>query len=417
MGKTIVEKIISSHTDKDVKAGEVIVAKIDICTIQDKTGLSTIELFQNTKKETVANPGSTIISIDHASPSPRKDLSNDHILLREFSKKNDAHLSDIGEGIGHQVTAEKHLNPGEILIGADSHACTGGALGALAVGMGPKDIAVGMATGKTWIRVPETYSVVLDGELPKGVYAKDIILYIIGKIGENGATFKALEFSGSAISNTSMADRLTISNMAVEVGAVCGIFPSDEITKKYLSKQGRSGKWIAITADKDAEYEKVINIDLSLIEPMISHPHTVDNVKTIANSTGISLQQVSIGTCTNGRIEDLRVVAQILKGKQKHPETRLIITPASREVMLKATREGIIETLLEAGASINTPGCGACVGIHQGVLGNGEHCLSTQNRNFQGRMGNINASIYLSSPAVAAYSAIKGEIADPREVL
>ncbi|HCY37452.1 MAG: 3-isopropylmalate dehydratase large subunit [Candidatus Margulisiibacteriota bacterium] len=417
MGKTLVEKIISAHADKDVSAGEIVIAKVDICITQDGTGPLAIKQLQKIGLEKASNPERTILFIDHSAPSSRKELSNDHMALREFAKKTGAILSDVGEGVCHQITAEKYINPGDIIIGADSHTCTGGALGAFATGMGSTDVAIGIALGRTWLRVPETFKIAVTGDFPKGVYAKDLMLHLIGLIGADGATYKSLEFCGPTIDKMPMHDRLTLANMAVEAGAKCGLFSSDEITKDYLEKMGRGDKWVSLEPDNNADYDRVIEIDVTKLEPMISHPHTVDNTKTIKESLGIKVHQVFIGTCTNGRLEDLRIAAQILKNKQRHPATRLIVTPASKQVFLDAVREGLIETFIEAGAAINTPGCGACVGVHQGILGDGENCLATQNRNFEGRMGNVKGNIFLSSPATAAAAAIKGEISDPRDLM
>lgn len=417
MGQTLVEKILSGRAEKPVQADEIAIVKVDVALTQDGTGPLALKQLQKMGLEKAANPDKTILFIDHAAPSPRKELSNDHMALRDFAKKTGVHLSEVGEGVCHQITAEDFINPGDVVIGADSHTCTGGALGAFATGMGSTDVAVGIALGKTWLRVPETFKVVVSGQFQKGVYAKDLMLHLIGLIGADGATYKSLEFTGSAIDTMPMTDRLTLANMAVEAGAKCGLFNADEITKAYLTHQGRGDKWIPLQADPDAVYERVINIDLDKLEPTIAHPHTVDNTKTIKDSLGIKIHQVFVGTCTNGRLEDLRIVADILKGRKRHPDTRLLVTPASKKVYLAAVKEGIIETLIEAGASINTPGCGACVGVHQGILGDGENCMATQNRNFQGRMGNVNGNIYLGSPAVAAAAAIKGEIADPRDLL
>ena len=303
------------------------------------------------------------------------------------------------------------------MLGADSHTCTSGALGAFATGVGSTDIAIVMALGKTWLKVPSTYKIVVDGEFPKGVYAKDLILHLIGLIGADGATYKALEFTGSAIKNMTMADRFTISNMAVEAGAKVGLFETDEKTLEYLKEHGRADKFQEIKADSDAEYERIININLNDLKPTISCPHTVDNTKTIDEMECTNIHQVYIGTCTNGRIEDLRIAADILKNKKVKDGVRLIVTPASRQVFLQALEEGLITTFVNAGAAIATSGCGACVGVHAGILGDGEVCLATQNRNFKGRMGNTEGFIYLASPATAAYSAIKGYIADVREVL
>jgi 3-isopropylmalate/(R)-2-methylmalate dehydratase large subunit len=415
MGKTIVEKILSEHTNKNVIPGEIIVSDIDLAFVQDGTGPLTIDQFNYLNFEDVKKR--SLVFIDHASPSPRKELSNTQKKLREFCKKSSAELYDIGEGISHQIIAEEYAKPGDVIVGADSHSCTAGALGAFATGMGSTDIALAYGLGKVWLKVPETFKIVLKGELPKGVYAKDVILYLIGKIGADGATYKALEFSGEGIKNLSMESRLTISNMAVEAGAKVGIFPTDEITREYLKSQNRENDFKEIKADNDAKYEKIIEINLSEIEPQVAFPHTVDNTRSIKDAVGIKIEQVYIGTCTNGRIEDLRVVANILKNKKKAEDIRLIIAPASKKIYLQALKEGLINTFIESGATILPPGCGPCVGVHAGVPADGEKVLSTQNRNFHGRAGNPKSEIYLSSPAVAAASAITGYITDPREVL
>ena len=417
MGMTLVEKIISMNAGKNVKAGEIVITPVSACLTQDGTGPLAVDQINKLGVEKIKNPDRTYMFIDHASPSPRKELSNDHIKLRNFAKKMGAHLFDIGDGVCHQVVAEQFLNPGDILIGADSHTCTGGGLGAFSTGMGSTDVAIGIAYGKTWLRVPETIKIEITGKFNKGVFAKDLMLHIIGEIGADGATYKALEFTGEAVKDFQMADRLTLANMAVEAGAKCGLFPSDEITKKYLEDKGRGEKFIEIFPDNNATYERILKIDLALIEPMVSFPHTVDNVRKVTDEDckNVPVHQVFIGTCTNGRIEDLRVAADILKGKKRANGTRLIVTPASREVYGQAIKEGLLAIFNDAGASINNPGCGACVGVHQGILGDNENCLSTQNRNFQGRMGNVNANIYLCSPATAAASAIEGKITDPRK--
>ncbi len=417
MGQTIAEKILSLHAGKNVTPGELIIANIDAVMVQDGTGPLAVNEFKKLNKTKLFNPERTILFIDHAAPSPRKELSNSHSVLREFAKEYGAVLSEIGEGVCHQRLVESYINPGEVLLGADSHTCTSGALGAFATGVGSTDIAVVMALGKTWLKVPATYKIVLEGEFQKGVYAKDLILHLIGLIGADGATYKALEFTGNAVKNLTMSERFTISNMAVEAGAKAGLFETDEKTYEYLKEQGRADKFKEIKADTDAKYERVININLSELKPTISCPHTVDNTKTIDELEHVEINQVYIGTCTNGRIEDLRIVAKILKGNKVKEGVRLLVAPASRKVFLEALKEGLIETFVEAGASIVTSGCGACVGVHAGILGDGEVCLATQNRNFKGRMGNTEGFIYLSSPATAAYSAIKGYIADVREVL
>lgn len=417
MGQTIAEKILSAHAGKKVTPGELIISNIDVVMVQDGTGPLAVNEFKKMNKTKLNNPERTILFIDHAAPSPRKELSNTHTVLRDFAKEYGAVLSEVGDGVCHQRLVESFVNPGETLLGADSHTCTSGALGAFATGVGSTDIAVVMALGKTWLKVPPTFKIVLEGSFPNGVYAKDLILHLIGLIGADGATYKALEFSGSAVKNLSMSDRFTISNMAVEAGAKVGLFETDEKTYEYLKEHGREDKYKEIKADEDAVYERVININLNDLKPTISCPHTVDNTKTIDEMDKVVVNQVYIGTCTNGRIEDLRIAAGILKGKKVNKDVRLLVAPASRKVFLEALQEGLIETFVESGAAIVTSGCGACVGVHAGILGDGEVCLATQNRNFRGRMGNTEGFIYLSSPATAAYSAIKGYIADVREIL
>lgn len=414
MGQTIAEKIISQHAGKKVKAGELCIAKVDVAAVQDGTGPLMVQEFKKLGKKTLANPQRSILFIDHASPSPRKELSNTHLVLREFAKETGAVLSDTGVGVCHQRLVESFVNPGEILVGADSHTCTSGALGAFATGMGSTDVAVAMALGKTWLKVPSTFKIEVNGEFQKGVYAKDLILHLIGEIGADGATYRALEFCGSTIENMSMADRFTLANMAVEAGAKAGLFVSDEKTREYLEKQGRGDKFTEIKPDEDAVYERVIKIDASKLEPTVSCPHTVDNTKPAKALKDVKINQVFIGTCTNGRIEDLRIAAEILKGKKVNPDVRLIVVPASKQVYLQAMDEGLLKIFVESGGQILGPGCGPCVGVHAGTLGDGEVCLATQNRNFQGRMGNTKGFIYLCSPATAAVSAINGYITDPR---
>ena len=416
MGKTIAEKILSVKAGKDVVPGEIIVAKVDLALVQDGTGPLTVEVFDKFGFKKV-RPSKSVLFIDHAAPSPRKELSNAHNILRDFSKRTDAIVSDVGEGVSHQIMAERYVKPGDLLVGADSHTCTGGALGAFSTGMGSTDLALAFGLGKVWLKVPETFLFNLKGKLPNGVYSKDIILYIIGKIGADGATYKAMEFTGEVLNQLTQEARLTISNMAVEAGAKAGLIPTDETTKEYLKMRGREEDFSEIKADPDAKYEKVFDIDISTLEPVVSFPHTVDNTRTIKEAVGIKVDQVFLGSCTNGRIEDLRLAASILKGKKKNEDLRLIIVPASKEVYLQALKEGLLEIFVEAGGTVMAPGCGPCVGVHEGVLGDGEKVLSTQNRNFLGRMGNPKGEIYLASPATAAATAIEGVIADPRKYL
>ena len=417
MGQTIAEKILSDHAGRDVHPGEIHIVAVDVALVQDGTGPLAVRQLQSLNLEKLAHPDRTVLFLDHAAPSPRKELSNDHVTLRDFARKTGAVLSEVGDGVCHAVINENYVTPGDVLIGADSHTCTGGALCAFSTGMGSTDVAIGMALGKTWMMIPPTFRIQVTGEFQRGVFSKDLILHLIGSIGADGATYKALEFGGPAIDSMIMPERFTLSNMAVEAGAKSGLIASDSTTKKYLESRGRGDGFRAIGPDSDADYERVIEIDASSLVPTVSFPHTVDNTRTIDEAAGVGIDQVVIGTCTNGRLHDLEVASSILGGRKRHPNTRLLVVPASRDIYLDAIDAGHIRTLVEAGALIVNPGCGPCVGVHEGVLADGEKCLSTQNRNFHGRMGNPKGEIYLGSPAVAAATAVKGEIADPREFL
>ncbi|OGO35895.1 MAG: 3-isopropylmalate dehydratase large subunit [Chloroflexi bacterium RBG_16_57_8] len=417
MGKTLAEKILTMKSGVGAQAGGLVVVPVDLVFVQDSTGPLTLRQFNELGIQTLKQPKRTVLFIDHSAPSPAKELSNDHIFLRDFSREKGAILSDVGEGVCHQRVAEDWASPGDVIVGSDSHTVTAGAVGAFATGMGSTDIAVAIALGKTWFRVPETIRIIVHGHLHDGVYGKDLILHVIGKIGADGATYKSLEFGGEALDNMGMSDRLTIANMAVEAGAKVGLFPSDEVTRDYLEKQRRPERYMPLIPDPDAHYERTVEIDGELLEPTVSKPHTVDNTALARELKGVHVDQVFLGTCTNGRIQDLRIAAGILKGRKTRPGTRLIVAPASQGVYLDAIRTGYLTTLIEAGATVVPPGCAACLGVHQGVLGDGETCLSTANRNFKGRMGNPNAFVYLASPATAAATAITGEITDPREYL
>ena len=410
MGQTLVEKIISEHAGKNVHAGELIISKVDVAAVQDGTGPLTVQEFKKLGLTKLKNPERSILFIDHAAPSPRKELSNTHMVLRDFAKEYGAVLSDVGAGVCHQRLIETFVNPGEVLVGADSHTCTSGALSAFATGMGSTDIAVAMGLGKTWLKVPATYKVIVNGKLKSGVCSKDLMLHFIGMIGADGATYKALEFHGETIENMSMSERFTLANMAVEAGAKCGLFIADDKTREFLKERGREDKFRQILPDSDAEYERIIEINAEDVPHTVSCPHTVDNTCDVKELKDVKVNQVFVGTCTNGRIEDLRVVAEILKGKTVHPDVRLLISPASKDVFKQALKEGLIDIFVEANAAILTSGCGPCVGVHAGTLGDGEVCLATQNRNFQGRMGNTKGFIYLASPYVAAYTALRGYI-------
>lgn len=417
MGKTLAEKILSMKAKRDVKAGEIAIVPVDVVLTQDGTGPLAVRQLEKINLVKAANPDKTILFIDHASPSPRKELSNDHMLLRAFAEKTGARLSDVGEGVCHQIVAEEYAKPGDVVIGADSHTCTAGALGAFATGMGSTDVAMGMALGKTWFRVPESLSIEVNGALPAQVCSKDLIISIIGEITADGATYKALEFKGSTIEQMEMTDRLTLSNMAVEAGAKVGLIAPDSKTLEYLKEQGRPEDYVEFGPDADALYDQVLQVDAGKLEPMVSCPHTVDNVKPARELSDVKVQQVFIGSCTNGRLKDLQAAAAILKGKKVAKNVRLIVVPASRKVFLQALDAGYIRTLVEAGANVLAPGCGPCVGVHEGILGDGEVSLNTSNRNFRGRLGNPLGFIYLASPMTAAATAITGRITDPREVV
>ncbi len=413
--KTLVEKIISQKCRHEVKAGDFAVAPVDLIAMQDGTAPLAIKEFYELGGE--LKVPATVCFLDHSAPSARRELSNDHIFIRDFAEKHNAVLSEIGKGISHQILAEKYINPYDLTVGADSHTCTGGALGAVAFGLGSTDIACAMYTGKIWLRVPQSYKIILGGHLSQGVSAKDVALFLAAELGADGATYKALEFCGEGIKSLSIADRLTISNMAVEIGAKVGIFNVDDVTLAYLQEHSRPFEGKILNSDADAVYEKEVVVDLSSIEPMISLPHAVDKAVPVSKVEKTAVNQVVIGTCTNGRIEDLRIAAGILKNKKVHNKVRLLIYPASLSVLRAALKEGLIDIFVSAGAIVNPPGCGPCVGVYGGVLGDGEVCLSTQNRNFCGRMGNPKGYIYLCSPATAAISAINGYISDVRSVL
>ena len=417
MGQTMAEKILSEHAGHGVSAGAFAIVRVDFSYAQDGTGPLSVRQLEAMGVTRLHNPAQCAIFIDHASPSPRREMSNDHMLLREFCTRNGAILSESGNGTLHNLVCDQYARPGDVVVGGDSHTCTNGALGAFATGMGSTDIAVAMAFGHTWMRVPESWKVSVSGELPRGVYSKDFMLYFIGSIGADGATYKALEFTGPTMKGLDMQGRISISNMAVECGAKVGLFATDDTTRAFLKDNGREGDYRDIGPDDDAVYEREMEIDVSDLEPMVACPHFVDNTKPVTEVGDVKVDQVFLGTCTNGRLEDFQVAASILKGRKVAPGVRLIVTPGSRRAYLDALDDGCLKTLVEAGGQVTAPGCGACVGIHGGILGDGEVCLSTQNRNFKGRMGNPEGFIYLASPATAAATAITGRITDPREFL
>lgn len=417
LGQTIIEKILSNHSGKDVYAEDIIIANVDLVMGQDGTSPLAIRAFHDMEGQEVFNPDKVAMVIDHSSPSPNEGVSALHKLMREFAQAKKFKLYDIGEGVCHQLMPESgKVGPGKLVIGADSHTCTYGALNAFSTGVGSTDLAGAMISGKMWFKVPETIKFICHGTLPKGVYGKDLILYLIGDVTADGATYKAAEYTGEAVSALSVEGRMTMANMAIEMGAKAGLMEADEKTLAWLGRF-TSDKFTPVTADADANYAEVKEYDVSSLEPQVAMPHRVDNVTAIGNVAGTPIQQAVIGTCTNGRLEDLRIAASVLKGKKISPDVRLIVAPASKRIFLDAMAEGVIQALVEAGAAVVTPGCGPCVGTHNGVPSDGENVISTANRNFKGRMGNGNASIYLASPATVAASALTGKITDPREFL
>ena len=416
-GKTIAEKIFSAHSGTDAHAGDIVVADVDFVMGQDGTSPLAIKALERMGVEKVFDPKKVAVVMDHSSPSPIEGVSALHTIMREFGKRTGAKVYDVGCGVCHQLIPENgHVVPGDLMVGCDSHTCTYGALNVFSTGVGSTDGAAAMASGKLWFKVPETMKVTYTGDLQPGVFSKDLVLYLAGQIGADGATYKALEIGGPVIDALSVDARMTISNMAIEVGAKAGLMAAD--AKAVAWFEGRGERTPApVAADADAEYCCELTYDATAIGPQVAKPHSVDNVSPIECVAGTPIQQGFLGTCTNGRLEDLGIAAGILKGRKVHPDVRFIVAPASKQILLDAIAAGYIQTLVEAGAALVTPGCGPCVGTHNGVPSDGENVISTANRNFKGRMGNSNAFVYLGSPATVAASVITGVITDPRPYL
>jgi len=416
MAMTMAEKILAKASgNNSVGAGEIIMANIDVAMTHDLTGPLSVESFEKIGVPKVWDPEKIVIVFDHQVPADSLDAANNHILMRKFVEDQKIkNFYDVREGVCHQVLPEKgHVVPGEVIVGTDSHTCTHGALGAFATGIGSTDMAMVFATGKLWFKVPETIKFDITGKLGDNVFAKDVVLDIIGKIGADGATYKACEFGGETTRNMSISDRMVLCNMAIEMGGKTGLVEPDQKTFKYL--EGRTAKsYNVMKTDDDAESLETIHIDVNELEPQIACPHNVDNVKPVSEVEGTHIDQVFLGSCTNGRISDLRMAAKILKGKEVARGVRMLVIPASREVYTKAMDEGLLKTFVESGALVCNPCCGPCLGGHVGLVGPGEVSLSTSNRNFKGRQGSSEAEVYLSSAAVAAASAITGKITDPR---
>jgi 3-isopropylmalate/(R)-2-methylmalate dehydratase large subunit len=417
LGKTIAEKILSRKSGRDAYANDIVVADVDFRMGQDGTAPLAIRSFEKMNGESVFDPERAAFVIDHSAPSPLEGVSALHSLMRRFAKEKGITLYDVGEGVCHQLLPEKgHVGPGSLVIGADSHTCTYGALNAFATGVGSTDLAAALISGKMWFKVPETIKFICHGRLPKGVYSKDLILYLISQVTADGATYMAAEYTGEAICALSVEGRFTISNMAIEMGAKVGLMEADDKVWEWVRSHG-SGEFEAVSPDPDASYAAVKEYDVSNLEPYVAKPHRVDNGVPVGEVKGTPIQQAVLGTCTNGRLEDLAVAARILHQRRVHPGVRLIVAPASRKVYLEAMETGVLQTLVRAGAAVVTPGCGPCVGTHNGIPSDGENVISTANRNFKGRMANNKAFIYLASPATVAASAVRGEITDPREFL
>ena len=419
MGMTMTQKILAAHAGRDsVKAGELIEAKLDLVLGNDVTTPVAVDVFDKAGFKRVFDKDRIAIVLDHYTPC--KDIKSAQLCktARDFARRFDiTHFYDVGQvGIEHALLPEKGIvGPGELIIGADSHTCTYGALGAFSTGVGSTDMAAGMAAGENWFKVPSAIKVVLTGKLRPWVSGKDVILHLIGMIGVDGALYRSLEFTGEGVSELSMDDRFTIANMAIEAGAKNGIFPVDEKTIEYIT--GRVNRpYTVYEADADAEYERVVEIDLSALESTVALPHLPSNTKTVREVAGMHIDQVVIGSCTNGHISDLRIAAQILKGRKVAEGVRCIVIPATQNIYMQCLTEGLTQTFIEAGCAVSTPTCGPCLGGHMGCMCEGERAVTTTNRNFVGRMGHVKSEVVLASPAVAAASAVKGCIASPEEL-
>ncbi len=417
MGKTIVEKIFSNHAGKSLRAEEISVCKVDFCFSQDGTSSLVIDAFKKLKKKFLFSSKKFSLFIDHNAPSPNIGVSFVHQKMRDFASFWKCRIYEPGEGISHQIIIEEGLAPpGSLILGADSHTLTCGVLGACGVPVGSTDLAVALLYGKNWFRVPKTIKIILKGSLPFGVFSKDLALEIVRRVTPQGATYKAVEYEGEAVKALSLDARATLTNMAVEIGAKTAVIAPDKKVFNYLRSIGKK-KYRPLYPDKDALYEDTYEIDVKKIPPLVAKPHSPDNVASVEELNSLRINQAFIGTCTNGRLEDLEITASILKGRRVHKEVRLLIAPASRRILQQALKKGLLKVFVEAGAIVLPPGCGPCVGTHQGVPADKEVVLSTANRNFKGRMGNPKAFIYLASPATVAASSITGKITDPRKFL
>ena len=420
MGMTRTQKIIAKHAGEDyVEVGQLLMSQVDLTLANDITGPPAIDEFDKIGRP-VFDKNKIVLVPDHFSPC--KDIKSAELCkhMRDFARKHEIkNYFEVGKmGIEHALLPDQGLvAPGEIIIGADSHTCTYGALNAFSTGVGQTDLGAAMATGSTWFKVPAAIKVILTGKKPAYIQGKDIILTIIGQIGVDGALYQSLEYFGDGVKELTISDRLTICNMAIEAGGKNGIFPVDEQTIAFLKERGVTRPWTAVEADDDAEYAQTITIDLSKLTPVVAYPHLPENTHPASEGKDIAIDQVVIGSCTNGRLEDIAQAASILKGQKVNPHVRCIIIPATQEVYQKAMHLGYVDTFVDAGAVVSTPTCGPCLGGYMGILAHGERCVSTTNRNFRGRMGHPDSEVYLASPYTAAASAITGYITDPREVM
>jgi len=417
MPKTIAEKILSAHAGKDLKAGDFAVCKVDFAFGQDGTSSIIVDRIRELGIHELKTDFCMVI--DHNAPSPTEGASRIQKKMRDFSREYKTRLYDVGCGVCHQVIPESgRVLPGSLVFGADSHTCTYGALGAFSTGVGSTDLAIALAAGKNWLKVPQTIKIIVKGKIPKGISAKDIILYIITKVGADGATYKAVEFCGPVIDTLNMDGRFTISNMVVEMGAKAGIMPQDKKTISWFKAIGVDTKNLKpVTADKGAYYCEILEYDISKLKPQVSRPHSVDSAVDVGKLKNTLIDEAFLGTCTNGRFSDLQIAASMLQNKKVAEGIKFIVAPSSRAIYQRALKTGIIDKFVKAGAVVIPPGCGPCVGTHCGVPADGEIVISSANRNFKGRMGNPNAFIYLGSPATVTASAIEGKIADPRKYL
>jgi len=414
---TLAEKILANHTDKkEVSPGEFLNVRVDLILANDITAPIAIREFRRMGVDRVFDPGKIVMVPDHFTPNKDIASAEQVKVMREFCREQGVIYFEVGQmGIEHVLLPEQGLVlPGDIVIGADSHTCTYGALGSFATGMGSTDIAAAMATGDIWMKVPPTIKLVYHGSLGKWVGGKDLILYTIGDIGVDGALYSVMEFTGEAVDSLPLDGRFTMANMAIEAGAKAGIFRVDNKTQLYIKPRARR-PYMVYEPDNNGEYAQVIDYDISTIEPQVAMPHSPANTRPVSQVGDIEIDQVVIGSCTNGRFEDLQLAAQVLKGRKVHPRVRCIIIPGSQEVYLDAVTRGLIEVFIKSGAAVSTPTCGPCLGGHMGVLASGERCISTTNRNFVGRMGSPQSEVYLANPAVAAASAIAGRIVGPDE--